>query len=102
MQPMYCLSARRALCCLLLAAGCGAALARALHIRWVGPPVCTAKPGPQTRKKKKKMENPVVHFETVCRAPPKTQAFYTQLSDWDITQPGPAANINTGAEGING
>jgi predicted enzyme related to lactoylglutathione lyase len=39
-----------------------------------------------------------VHFEIGCRDTAKTQAFYSQLFDWDITQAGPAANINTGAE----
>ena len=48
------------------------------------------------------MGKPVVHFEIGCRDKAKTQAFYSQLFDWDITQAGPAANINTGAGGING
>jgi predicted enzyme related to lactoylglutathione lyase len=51
---------------------------------------------------KKKTGKPVVHFEIGCRDSAKTQAFYGQLFDWDITQAGPAATINTGAEGING
>jgi predicted enzyme related to lactoylglutathione lyase len=102
MQTTYCVSAKRALCCLLLAAGCGAALARALPITWAGVTAVTAQSGPQTGREKKKMGKPVVHFEIGCRDTAKTQAFYSQLFDWDITQAGPAANINTRAEGING
>src|SRR5689334_9829604 len=102
MQTTYCLSAGRALCCLLLAAGCGAALTRALPVTWAGVTAVTAQSNSQTGMEKKKMGKPVVHFEIGCRDAAKTQAFYSRLFDWDITQAGPAANINTGAEGING
>jgi uncharacterized protein len=84
MQTTFRLSARQALCGLLLAAGFGAALAHALP--------STARTG-----------KPVVHFEIGCRDNAKTQAFYSKLFDWDIKPSGPsAALINTGAEGING
>jgi predicted enzyme related to lactoylglutathione lyase len=102
MQTTYSLSAKQALCCLLFAAGCGAALARVAPINWTRAAAVAAQFNPQTAKEKKKMGRPVVHFEIGCRDTAKTQAFYGQLFDWDITQAGPAANINTGAEGING
>src|SRR5262247_1141812 len=100
MQTTYRFSAKHALCCLLLAAGCGAALARVAPMIWTR--AAAAQSNSQTGKEKKKMGKPVVHFEIGCRDTAKTQAFYSQLFDWDITQAGPAANINTGAEGING
>jgi len=102
MGTTYCLSANQALCCLLLAAGCGAALGRVAPMNWTRGAAVTAQSNPQTVKEKKKMGKPVVHFEIGCRDTAKTQAFYGQLFDWDITQAGPAANINTGADGING
>jgi hypothetical protein len=55
MQITYCLSARRALCYLLLAAGCGAALARALPVTWAGGAAVTAQSGSQTSKEKNKI-----------------------------------------------
>lgn len=49
------------------------------------------------------MGRPVVHFEIGCRDSAKTQAFYAELFDWNMTAAGPAAMINTGAEtGIHG
>jgi predicted enzyme related to lactoylglutathione lyase len=87
---------------LALAAGCGAALARALPIIWTRPAAVAAQSNSTTIQEKKKMGKPVVHFEIGCRDTSKTQAFYSQLFDWDIAQAGPAANINTGAGGING
>lgn len=102
MQTTYCLSAKQALCGLLLAAGCGAALARVAPADWTRAGAVTAQSESQTVKEKKKLGKPVVHFEIGCRDTAKTRGFYSQLFDWDITQAGPAANINTGAEGING
>jgi len=87
---------------LLLAAGFGAALTRALPVIRAGVTTVAAQSGSQTGEEKKKVGKPVVHFEIGCRDAAKTQAFYSRLFDWDITQAGPAANINTGAEGING
>jgi predicted enzyme related to lactoylglutathione lyase len=49
------------------------------------------------------MGQPVVHFEIGCRNSASTQEFYAKLFDWQITQAGPAAMIETGgAGGING
>jgi uncharacterized protein len=102
MQTTYSISTKQALCCLLLAAICGAALARVAPITWANVGGVTAQSNSQSATEKKKMGKPVVHFEIGCRDTAKTQAFYSQLFDWDITKAGPAANINTGAEGING
>ncbi|HZS09064.1 MAG TPA: VOC family protein [Blastocatellia bacterium] len=101
MQTTYCLSARQALGCLLLAAGCGAALAHALPINQARVTAAAQSESPATGEKKK-MGKPVVHFEIGCRDSARTQAFYGRLFDWDITPAGPAAVINTGGEGING
>jgi predicted enzyme related to lactoylglutathione lyase len=54
-------------------------------------------------KEKAKMGRPVIHFEIGCRDSAATQAFYRDLFDWQITQAGPAAVIDTGGgAGING
>jgi len=102
MQTTYCISAKQALCGLLLAAGCGAALTHVLPLTWTRVATVTALSKSPATTEKKKAGKPVVHFEIGCRDSAKTQAFYGQLFDWDITQAGPAATINTGAEGING
>ncbi|NOT62932.1 MAG: VOC family protein [Acidobacteria bacterium] len=85
------------LCALSLAAVSGALLTLALPVRWTrlsaAAQTNAAKPAGQ----------PVVHFEIGGRDSAKTQTFYRKLFDWEITQAGPAANINTGgAGGING
>ena len=102
MKTTYCLSAKQVLGCLLLAAGCGAALAHALPINRAHVTTIRAQSKLPTVQEKKKMGKPVVHFEIGCRDSAKTQTFYSKLFDWDITQAGPAAVINTGGEGING
>jgi predicted enzyme related to lactoylglutathione lyase len=102
MQTTYCISAKQALCCLSLAAILGAAIARVAPITWVNVGGVAAQSNSQSATEKKKMGKPVVHFEIGCRDTAKTQAFYSQLFDWDITKAGHAANINTGAAGING
>ena len=43
------------------------------------------------------MGNPVVHFEIGCKNSEKTQAFYSKLFDWDVTEHGPAAMISMGS-----
>jgi uncharacterized protein len=49
------------------------------------------------------MGQPVVYFEIGCKDAVKTDAFYTKLFDWKITQHGPAAMVNTGSSaGIQG
>jgi predicted enzyme related to lactoylglutathione lyase len=49
------------------------------------------------------MGKPVMHFEIGCRDSARTQTFYSKLFDWNITQAGPAAMIDTAAgTGING
>jgi uncharacterized protein len=47
--------------------------------------------------KEKEMPHPVVHFEIGCKDSKKTQDFYTSLFDWNITEAGPAAMIDTGS-----
>jgi uncharacterized protein len=42
------------------------------------------------------MPHPVVHFEIGCKDSKKTQDFYRSLFDWNITETGPAAMIDTG------
>jgi hypothetical protein len=42
------------------------------------------------------MPHPVVHFEIGCKDSKKTQDFYKSLFDWNITEAGPAAMIDTG------
>jgi uncharacterized protein len=50
-----------------------------------------------------RMGRPVVHFEIGCRDRGKTGEFYSKLFDWQITEAGPASNIQTGSpEGIQG
>jgi hypothetical protein len=97
MRVTYSLSLKQILSALLLAVLSGALLALAVPIRWTHGAVAA-----QT-KAAKKAGQPVVHFEIGGRDSAKTQAFYGKLFDWEITQAGPAANINTGgAGGING
>ena len=50
----------------------------------------------------KSMGRPVVHFEIGCRDRAKTGDFYAKMFDWQITEAGPASNIETGAPGISG
>jgi uncharacterized protein len=46
---------------------------------------------------------PVVHFEIGCRDKEKTEAFYGQLFDWNISQSHGAGMIHTGNDtGIHG
>jgi predicted enzyme related to lactoylglutathione lyase len=45
------------------------------------------------------MGNPVVHFEIGCRDQETTGQFYSQLFGWRLRAEGPAAHIDTGAEG---
>jgi len=66
------------------------------------------KPGSPTintanSKEKKRMGQPVVHFEIGCRDNTKTRDFYARLFDWQITAAGPASMIQTeGGKGIDG
>lgn len=54
-------------------------------------------------KEKKKVGQPVIHFEIGCRDNAKTGEFYSKLFDWQINQMGPAGMIDTGAgQGIQG
>ena len=48
------------------------------------------------------MGRPVIHFEIGCRDSGKTQKFYSDMFDWNITQAGPAAMIAPDAPGIGG
>jgi predicted enzyme related to lactoylglutathione lyase len=49
------------------------------------------------------MGQPVVHFEIGCRDRGKTEAFFSELFGWSLSQAGPASMIDTGAgTGING
>jgi uncharacterized protein len=104
MKPVYTLTARRLYGLLLLAVLAGALCSLLL----LGLPATAqnAKNTPSPNgapKEKAKMGRPVVHFEIGCRDSAATQAFYSNLFDWDITAAGPAATINTGGEGgING
>jgi len=41
------------------------------------------------------MGNPVIHLEIGCKDDDKTKAFYSELFNWNITQEGPAAMVNT-------
>jgi predicted enzyme related to lactoylglutathione lyase len=51
----------------------------------------------------KSMGRPVVHFEIGCRDRAKTGDFYAKLFGWNITEVGPASNIQTGSpQGISG
>jgi uncharacterized protein len=48
------------------------------------------------------MGRPVVHFEIGCRDSAKTQKFYKDMFDWNITVSGPAAMIAAETGGIGG
>jgi hypothetical protein len=51
----------------------------------------------------KPVGRPVVHFEIGCRDRAKTGDFYSKLFGWQITDAGPASNIQTGSpKGIQG
>jgi hypothetical protein len=51
----------------------------------------------------KPMGRPVVHFEIGCRDRARTGDFYSKLFGWQITDAGPASNIQTGSpQGIPG
>jgi predicted enzyme related to lactoylglutathione lyase len=55
------------------------------------------------QKGEKSMGRPVVHFEIGCRDRAKTGDFYSKLFGWQITDAGPASNIQTGSpQGISG
>jgi predicted enzyme related to lactoylglutathione lyase len=55
------------------------------------------------QKEEKSMGRPVVHFEIGCRDRAKTGDFYSKLFGWQITEAGPASNIQTGSpQGISG
>jgi len=97
MRTSYQLTFRQLLMLALLAALCGAVSIRLLPDRWMS--AAAAESNPQTTKEKKKVNNPVVHFEIGCRDLAKTQAFYGKLFEWDIA---PSGIINTGGEGIGG
>src|SRR5262249_6813214 len=107
MNAVYTLTARRLCGLLLLAMASGALLC--LLLRGLPGAAQSAKQNqssnalPNAPKEKAKMGRPVIHFEIGCRDSAKTQAFYRDLFDWQITQPAPAAVIDTGAgAGING
>ncbi|MGH9766840.1 MAG: VOC family protein [Blastocatellia bacterium] len=100
MKSVYTLTARRLCGLLLLAMATGALLC--LLLRGLPATAQNTKPN-QSTKDKVKMGRPVIHFEIGCRDSAATQAFYRDLFDWQITQAGPAAVINTGGgTGING
>jgi uncharacterized protein len=46
---------------------------------------------------RRRMGNPVVHFEIGCRDSKKTQNFYSSLFAWKLAPMGPAVMIDTGA-----
>jgi predicted enzyme related to lactoylglutathione lyase len=49
------------------------------------------------------MGRPVVHFEIGCRDRARTERFFAELFDWNITTSGPAAMIDAeGDQGIDG
>ncbi|HKE56352.1 MAG TPA: VOC family protein [Pyrinomonadaceae bacterium] len=98
MRPTYQMTVRQLLTLTLLAALCGAASLRLLPDRWISA-AAAAESNPQATGAKKKVNNPVVHFEIGCRDLAKTKAFYGKLFEWDIAQTGV---INTGGEGIGG
>jgi hypothetical protein len=54
------------------------------------------------QKGEKSMGRPVIHFEIGCRDRAKTGDFYSKLFGWQITEAGPASNIQTGSQGISG
>jgi predicted enzyme related to lactoylglutathione lyase len=55
------------------------------------------------QKGEKAMGRPVVHFEIGSRDRAKTGDFYSKLFGWQITDAGPALNIQTGSpQGISG
>jgi len=92
MQKTFSLSAKQLVFVLGCAAFCGAALTLALPTGWTH--LTAAAQANAT-----KQAHPVVHFEIGGRDSAKTQAFYSKLFDWEITQAGPAANISTGGTG---
>ena len=112
MKPFHQLSTRHLASLLLLATFSGACAA--LAVQWAVFSVHaearantmendSAPQDGSAQNGKKKMGQPVVHFEIGCRDIAKTREFYAKLFDWQIDQTGPAAVINTGAsEGIQG
>jgi uncharacterized protein len=103
MKTVYTLTARRLCGLLLLAMASGALLL--LLLRGLPGAAQGAKQNQSSNapKEKAKMGRPVIHFEIGCRDSAKTQAFYRDLFDWQITQAGPAAVIETGGgAGIDG
>jgi predicted enzyme related to lactoylglutathione lyase len=49
------------------------------------------------------MGQPVVYFEVGCRDKARSTAFFAELFGWQVSEAGPAAMIDTGAQaGING
>ena len=92
MRTTYSLSAKQLGLVLGCAALCGSALTLALPTGWTQ---LTA----AAQANAAKQAHPVVHFEIGGRDSAKTQAFYSKLFDWEITQAGPAANISTGGTG---
>ncbi len=97
MRTSYQVTLRQLLMLALLAALCGASSLRLLPEHWMF--AAAAQSNPQTTNEKKKLNNPVVHFEIGCRDLAKTKAFYGKLFEWDIA---PSGVINTGGEGIGG
>jgi predicted enzyme related to lactoylglutathione lyase len=100
MKTVYTLTARRLYGLIFLAMASGALLCVLLR----GFPGAAQNTKTQTAPKEKtKMGRPVIHFEIGCRDSAKTQAFYRDLFDWQITSAGPSAVIDTGGgAGING
>jgi predicted enzyme related to lactoylglutathione lyase len=65
--------------------------------------LAAAAPQLLSQRKEKSMGRPVVHFEIGCRDRAKTGDFYSKLFGWQITEAGPASNIQTGSpQGISG
>jgi predicted enzyme related to lactoylglutathione lyase len=65
--------------------------------------LAAAAPTLLSQQRGKSMGRPVVHFEIGCRDRAKTGDFYSKLFGWNITEAGPASNIQTGSpHGVQG
>jgi predicted enzyme related to lactoylglutathione lyase len=65
--------------------------------------LAAAAPQLLSQRGEKSMGRPVIHFEIGCRDRAKTSDFYSKMFDWQITEAGPASNIQTGSpQGIAG
>jgi predicted enzyme related to lactoylglutathione lyase len=59
---------------------------------------------PRNTKGRKKMPNPVVHFEIIGKDAAKTQSFYSDLFGWKVDSNNPMqyGMVDNGGQGING